>query len=295
MQIFEIFQSLQGETSRAGLPMHFIRLAGCDLRCSYCDTPAARDPAAGRPMSVADVLAAVSEAGDRRPPGLAGGEVMSSPGGLETGGKAGQSPSRASSPRARRAARPGGLQPAGSTDREVWRPTACSLWTAITGGEPLLQLDDLNALLAALFERGRRVLIETSGAYSIDSLDARAVRIVDVKTPGSGMADRMHWPNLDLLTPHDEVKFVLTGRDDYEWAKKIVARYRLLDHTTVLFGPAAPPGVDAGAPPGVDAGAPPGVDAGAPSLDPAALARWILADALPVRLNLQLHKLLGLR
>jgi 7-carboxy-7-deazaguanine synthase len=257
MQIFEIFQSLQGETSRAGLPMHFIRFAGCDLRCSYCDTPAARDPAAGRPMSVAEVLAAVSEAGDRRPPGLAGGEVMSSPGGLETGGKAGQSPSRASS-----------LQ-----------PTACSLWTAITGGEPLLQLDDLTALLAALFERGRRVLIETSGAYSIDSLDARAVRILDVKTPGSGMADRMHWPNLDLLTPHDEVKFVLTGRRDYDWAKAVVARYRLLDRTTVLFGPAALPGVDAGA----------------PSLDPAALARWILADALPVRLNLQLHKLLGLR
>ncbi|HUU31687.1 MAG TPA: 7-carboxy-7-deazaguanine synthase QueE, partial [Phycisphaerae bacterium] len=159
------------------------------------------------------------------------------------------------------------------------QPTACSLWTAITGGEPLLQLDDLNALIAALLERGRRVLVETSGALPIDALDPRAVRIVDVKTPGSGMADRMHWPNLDLLTPHDEVKFVLTGRDDYDWAKAVVARYRLLDRTTVLFGPAAPPGVDAGA----------------PSLDPAALARWILADALPVRLNLQLHKLLGLR
>jgi len=249
MQIFEIFQSLQGETSRAGLPMHFIRLAGCDLRCSYCDTPAARDPAAGRAMTVADVLRAVDA------PPLPSTSL-------------GTSPSTALPSTALGASRAGP-------------------WVAITGGEPLLQLDDLNALIAALLERGRRVLIETSGAYSIDSLDARAVRIVDVKTPGSGMADRMHWPNLDLLTPHDEVKFVLTGRDDYEWAKKIVARYRLLDHTTVLFGPAAPPGVDAGAPPGVDAGA--------PSLDPAALARWILADALPVRLNLQLHKLLGLR
>ena len=257
MQIFEIFQSLQGETSRAGLPMHFIRLAGCRLACSYCDTPAARDPAAGRAMSVAEVLAAVSEAGDRRHETrgmrLEAGDGRNNNPGFLCRSSSLKSP-------AFRSCRASSLQ-----------PTACSLWTAITGGEPLLQLDDLNVLLAALFERGRRVLVETSGAYSIDSLDARAVRIVDVKTPGSGMADRMHWPNLDLLTPHDEVKFVLTGRDDYEWAKEVVARYRLIDRTTVLFGPAAP------------------------SLDSAALARWILADALPVRLNLQIHKLLGLR
>jgi len=208
MQVFEIFRSIQGETTRAGVPMGFVRLAGCDLACAYCDTPAARDPDAGRRMAVEEVLAAVAA-----PP---------------------------------------------------------LLWVAVTGGEPLLQAAEVNALIAALLDRGRQVLVETGGAHPIDSLDPRAVRIVDVKTPGSGMAGRMLWRNLDLVRPGDEVKFVLTGRDDYEWAKTIVARHGLAGRTTVLFGPAAP------------------------LLDAASLARWILDDGLPVRLNLQLHKLLGL-
>ena len=209
MRVFEIFRSIQGETTRAGVPMGFVRLAGCDLACAYCDTPAARDPAAGRRMAVAEVLAAMAA-----PP---------------------------------------------------------LPWVAITGGEPLLQAAEVNALIAALLDRGRQVLVETSGAHPIDSLDPRAVRIVDVKTPGSGMAERMLWRNLDLVRPGDEVKFVLTGRGDYEWAKTIVARHGLAGRTTVLFGAAAP------------------------LLDAASLARWILDDGLPVRLNLQLHKLLGLR
>ena len=208
MQVFEIFRSIQGETARAGMPMWFVRLAGCDLACAYCDTPAARDPAAGRRMAVAEVLAAVAA-----PP---------------------------------------------------------LPWVAVTGGEPLLQAAEVNALIAALLDRGRQVLVETGGAHPIDSLDPRAVRIVDTKTPGSGMAERMLWRNLDLVRPSDEVKFVLTGRDDYEWAKSVVARHGLAGRTTVLFGPAAP------------------------MLDAASLARWILDDGLPVRLNLQLHKLLGL-
>jgi len=257
MRVFEIFQSIQGETTRAGLAMHFVRLAGCDLECAYCDTAAARDPTAGREMSVAEVLAAVSEAGDRR---------------LETGGKAGQSPSRASS-----------LQ-----------PPACSLWTAITGGEPLLQVAEVNALIAALLEakgsgplrlkgpdpfRGRKVLVETSGAHAIDALDPRAVRIVDVKTPGSGMVERMAWRNLDLVRPEDEVKFVLTGREDYEWAKGVVERHSLSGRTTVLFSPAVRAG---------------GSRQAEPSLPAAELARWILDDGLAVRLNLQIHKYLHL-
>jgi len=208
MRVFEIFRSIQGETTRAGVPMWFVRLAGCDLACAYCDTPAARDPAAGRRMTVEDVLVAVAA-----PP---------------------------------------------------------LPWVAVTGGEPLLQAAEVNALLAALLDRGRQVVVETGGARPIDSLDPRAVRIVDVKTPGSGMAGRMLWRNLDLVRPSDEVKFVLTGRDDYEWAKSVVARHGLAGRTTVLFGPAAP------------------------LLDAASLARWILDDGLPVRLNLQLHKLLGL-
>ena len=140
----------------------------------------------------------------------------------------------------------------------------------ITGGEPMLQLAEVNALTAALIELDRTVLIETSGAHPVEGLDARAVRIVDVKAPGSGMADRMCWANLDPLTPRDEVKFVLTDRADYDWAKQVVARCRLADRAVVLFSPAAP------------------------GLPAAALARWMIDDALPVRLNLQIHKHLRL-
>jgi 7-carboxy-7-deazaguanine synthase len=208
MRVFEIFRSIQGETTRAGLPMWFVRLAGCDLACTYCDTVPARDAGAGREMTVDEVLAAVSA-----PP-------------LE--------------------------------------------WVAITGGEPMLQAEEVSALASALLGRGRQVLIETNGAHPIDSLDPRAVRIVDVKTPGSDMAGRMCRRNLELVTARDEVKFVLTGREDYDWAKGIVSQYALPARTTVLFGPAAA------------------------QLDPRTLARWILDDALPVRLNLQIHKLLGL-
>ena len=208
MQVFEIFSSIQGEGTRAGLPMVFVRLAGCDLACAYCDTPAARDPRAGREMSVE----AVVEAGAAAP----------------------------------------------------------LPWVLITGGEPLLQAAETGRLAEALLARGREVLIETSGAHPIDALDPRVVRIVDFKTPGSGMADRTWWHNVDLLTPRDEVKFVLTGRADYDWAKEVVRRHDLPDRVAVLFGAAAP------------------------MLSPRVLAEWILADRLPVRLNVQLHKVLGL-
>ena len=208
MRVFEIFRSMQGETARAGLPMWFVRLAGCDLRCTYCDTARARDPQAGRAMTVEEVLAAVA--------------------------------------------------------------TPALLHVAITGGEPMQQVQAVNALIAALATLKREILVETNGAHPIDALDPRAVRIVDVKTPGSGMADRVCWRNLDLVTARDEVKFVLTGRADYDWSKDVLARHRLAGRTTVLFGAAAP------------------------LLDAATLARWILDDGLPVRLNLQLHKLLGL-
>jgi 7-carboxy-7-deazaguanine synthase len=132
------------------------------------------------------------------------------------------------------------------------------------------QVAAVNAIIAPLVSADREVLVETNGAHPIDALDPRAVRIVDVKTPGSGMADRMCLRNLDLVTPRDEVKFVLTGRKDYDWSKDVLARHRLAGRTTVLFGAAAP------------------------LLDSATLARWILDDGLPVRLNVQLHKMLGL-
>jgi 7-carboxy-7-deazaguanine synthase len=242
MQIFEIFRSIQGETSRAGLPMWFVRLAGCDLACTYCDTTAARDVKTGRAMTVAEVVAAVGGARFAQKPVTQANALL-----FES--------------------RLNGARLNGARLNEA----RLNEWVAITGGEPMLQLDDVNAIVAALIECGRGVLIETSGAYPIDRLDKRAVRIVDVKTPGSGMAGRMCWANLRNLEPHDEVKFVLTGRADYDWAKDVCSRYGLIGRAEVLFSPAAP------------------------NLAPRTLADWILADALPVRLNMQLHKLLGVR
>jgi len=208
MRVYEIFRSIQGETTRAGLPMWFVRVAGCDMACLYCDTPAARDPKAGRDMAVADVLDAIAA-----PP---------------------------------------------------------LPWCMITGGEPMLQVEEVNGLAAALAERGVEVLIETSGGHPIERLESRARRIVDVKTPGSGMHDRMHWPNLERLRPTDEVKFVLTGRADYEWAKEAAVRHGLLGRVPALFSPAEP------------------------QLAARDLARWLVEDAFPARLNIQIHKILGL-
>ena len=209
MRVFEVFRSLQGETTRVGVPMDFVRLAGCDLRCAYCDTPEARDPAAGRAMTVAEVVASL--------------------------------------------------------------PSPALPWVMVTGGEPMLQVEEVNALVEALTDGGRKVLVETSGAHPIGALNPKAHRIVDIKTPGSGMADRVCWANLRALRPQDEVKFILTGRADYEWAREVVSRHRLAETVPVLFGPARP------------------------LLEPRTLAEWILADALPVRLNLQIHKDLRLK
>jgi 7-carboxy-7-deazaguanine synthase len=136
----------------------------------------------------------------------------------------------------------------------------------ITGGEPLLQ-DDVYPLMAALLARGLIVLLETGGHISLDRVQDGVVKIVDVKCPGSGESARNHWPNLDLLRPADEVKFVIRDRADYEWARGVVARHQLTETcAAALFSPVH------------------GV------LAPPELASWILADKLPVRLQLQVHK-----
>jgi 7-carboxy-7-deazaguanine synthase len=137
----------------------------------------------------------------------------------------------------------------------------------VTGGEPLAQRA-CQDLLGALCDLGMDVSLETSGALDISVVDRRVARIVDVKTPGSGESERNHWPNLALLTPRDEVKFVLTGEPDYLWARAILTKYAIPACCPVLFSPAWG------------------------SLEPTRLAEWVLRDGLPVRMQVQLHKLL---
>lgn len=135
----------------------------------------------------------------------------------------------------------------------------------ITGGEPLLQVQ-VYGLISRLVHEEYTVLIETNGSMPIRGIDKRAVVILDLKTPGSGMSGNMDFSNLTLLKRNDEVKFVLTGRTDYEWSREIMRSYHLRDRCHVLMSPAY------------------GI------LPPERLARWILEDRLRVRLNLQIHK-----
>jgi len=137
----------------------------------------------------------------------------------------------------------------------------------VTGGEPLAQKNCL-VLLTALADAGYSVSLETSGALDIAGVDPRVSRIVDVKTPGSGEVAKNRWSNLERLTAHDEVKFVLCSEADYVWAKQVLAEQRIAERCPVLFSPVHQ------------------------ALKPADLADWILRDRLPVRLQLQLHKVL---
>jgi 7-carboxy-7-deazaguanine synthase len=203
LKVSEIFYSLQGETSRVGLPTVFIRLTGCPLRCVYCDTAYAFT--GGKNMSLASILERVAEYG------------------------------------------PG--------------------YVTVTGGEPLAQKNCL-PLLTALCDAGCQVSLETGGALDIGAVDARVMRVVDIKTPASGEVEKNRWENLSLLTRHDEIKFVLCDEGDYQWARQILQQYRLAEKCVVLFSP---------------------VHGG---LDAAHLAEWILRDRLPVRMQLQLHKIL---
>ena len=201
MKVNEIFFSIQGESTYAGLPCAFVRLAGCNLRCTYCDTRHAYEE------GVRQTTGQVIEALKRFPASLA----------------------------------------------------------EITGGEPLLQ-EETPSLISALAEQGYKVLVETNGSVSIRGIDARATIIMDIKCPGSGMEGRMVWDNIGLLRPHDEIKFVLADRADYEWAIEIIEKRRLQEKHTVHLSPVF------------------GV------LEPHRLASWILEDGVNVRLHLQLHK-----
>ncbi len=138
-------------------------------------------------------------------------------------------------------------------------------YVLVTGGEPLVQ-EGVHDLIGELLDRGHEVAVETGGSLDLAPLDRRAMIVMDLKCPGSGMSRQNRWENLDLLKPDDEVKFVLTDRSDYEWARQMISRHHLEKRCRLLLSPAH------------------GL------LEPRSLAEWILADRLPVRLQLQMHK-----
>ena len=137
----------------------------------------------------------------------------------------------------------------------------------ITGGEPLAQPEAM-PLIRTLCDHGFQVLLETSGAIDVSPVDSRAMIVLDVKCPGSGMSDRMHWENLHHIALKDDVKFVIRDRQDYDWAVNVLQRYDLCDRCTVLFSPVFG------------------------ELDVQRLADWLLQDRLRVRIQVQLHKLI---
>lgn len=202
LRITEIFHSLQGETSATGLPTVFVRLTGCPLRCSYCDTAYAFE--GGSKMMISEIMQTVTDFGAR--------------------------------------------------------------YVTVTGGEPLAQPQCLE-LLKDLCDAGYKVSLETSGAMPIDDVDNRVVKIVDLKTPGSGEVTRNLYENIPLLLPHDEVKFVICDRQDYDWSCMKMDELGLADRAAeILFSPSQG------------------------ELTPKQLAQWILQDKLNVRMQIQTHK-----
>ena len=140
-------------------------------------------------------------------------------------------------------------------------------FVTVTGGEPLAQKTCLS-LLSTLCDAGYSVSLETSGALDVSHVDSRVSKVMDLKTPGSGEMEKNLWANLDYLTSQDELKFVLCDEKDYQWAAEVIKLYDLSQKCPILFSPVHG------------------------ELDPALLAAWILRDHLPVRLQIQMHKLL---
>jgi 7-carboxy-7-deazaguanine synthase len=209
LRITEIFHSVQGESTWAGLPCTFVRLTGCPLRCVWCDTAYAFS--GGERMTLDAIVAEV--------------EAVGTP------------------------------------------------LVEVTGGEPLAHKGAFE-LVRRLLNGGHTVLVETSGAFDVAPLDARAHKIMDLKCPGSGESERNLWSNLDHLTPRDEVKFVVADRADYEWARDVIRdrgldeRVRRGELRALLVSPVWN------------------------AVDLEALASWLLEDRLPARFQLQLHKLI---
>jgi 7-carboxy-7-deazaguanine synthase len=203
LKINEIYASIQGESSHTGLPCIFIRLTGCNLRCTWCDTAYAFHK--GDDLTVEETIQKV--------------ETFSLP------------------------------------------------LVEITGGEPLMQ-EEVYPLMDKLLETGYRVMLETGGALPIDKVPEKVIKILDIKCPGSGEDKKNHLKNLKLLAPHDEVKFVLLDRADYEWSRDLLKKLALPSSIQILFSPVFD------------------------KLDLKDLSEWILEDRLSVRLQTQLHKVI---
>ena len=200
LRVTEIFHSIQGESSHAGRPCVFVRLAGCNLRCRWCDSEYTFT--GGEKVSLDDIVARVNSYGTKL--------------------------------------------------------------VEVTGGEPLAQAEAFD-LVNRLLDEGFEVLIETSGSIDVAPVDHRAKIILDIKCPGSGEVEKNRWSNLEILRAHDEIKFVIADREDYEWARKVIAERRL-DRWTVLLSPVWG------------------------EMDMKSLAEWMLQDRVPARFQTQLHK-----
>ncbi|MEJ5227432.1 radical SAM protein [Thermodesulfovibrio sp.] len=205
MKISEIFISIQGEGSLVGIPMIFVRLSGCNLRCTYCDTTYSYDN--GKEFSVDELLRIIKSSQLK--------------------------------------------------------------YVAITGGEPLLQ-NEIYDLMDKLIDMKHNVVLETNGSISIERVPRQVKIILDIKTPGSSMESKNCLENLRFLKKADEIKFVITDRRDYEWAKDFLKKYSAKTRE-ILFSPAIG------------------------FLQPSKLAEWIIEDRLQVRFNLQIHKFLQIK
>jgi 7-carboxy-7-deazaguanine synthase len=228
----EVYLSLQGESTYAGLPCIFVRLTACNLRCSYCDTAYAFTE--GKKQELAEVLEEI-----------------------------------------RRLAAP-----------FSGRPGECKLpLVELTGGEPLLQANTL-PLMKTLCDEGFTVLIETSGAHDISGIDPRVRRIMDLKCPSSGEVLRNRWENLKHLKSSDEIKFVIGTAEDYEWTKRQIAEHKLANICPLLVSwvqPLTPEQQDKSLK---------RVPAGQTPISRRELAERVIADALPVRFQVQMHKVI---
>ena len=203
IKINEIYLSVQGESTHTGLPCIFIRLTGCNLRCSWCDTAYAFHE--GKNMSIDEILQKVA-------------------------------------------------------NFEIHL-------VEITGGEPLMQ-DNVYTLMKRLIEEGYKVMLETGGSISLERVPKDVIKIMDLKCPGSGEQAKNNLDNLKLLLPHDEVKFVILDKKDYEWSRDIIKRYKINETAHILLSPVFD------------------------KLELKEMVKWILEDRLPVRLQTQLHKII---